>query len=478
MTTIQITPNRPNFKSFLALIACISWLSGVQAQDDRAADAFAVQRVFAEALDSMRGVDLLRELTQDIGARPAGSAAYDQAADWGARQLNKLGLRTSRQAVRVRPWTRGRPAQATVFAPDGKRRALRVATLGNSPATPERGIRAALVEVRSLEEVDSLGEQLRGKVVFYNRPFDPTRINTFEGYGGAVDQRVYGPARAAKYGAVAALVRSMTPARDAIPHTGTTVYPDDAPQIPGIAVSTLDADRLHSMLRDAGDQAVQVFLQSGGKQEAPTTDDNVIADWRGSTQPDQLILIGAHLDSWDLGEGAHDDGAGVAHVIEAIDLLKRTGYSPRHTIRVVLFANEENGLDGGRAYWAMTDSLSLKHVAALESDSGGFVPRAFSVGAPEGQDARVAPLTAAWSELFEPYGITFVKGGGGADISGLRERGAVLFGLRTDGQRYFDLHHTELDTFSQVHPRELQLGAAAVASLVQLIDQQISLHGH
>ena len=464
-----------HFAGLLAGVFCFvtSFTALAQNPADTDADAFALQAVFAKALGDPQGVPLLRELTQDIGARPAGSPAYGRAADWSQRRLERLGLTVTRQPVTVRPWERGRPAQVTAYAPDGKRRALRAATLGNSPATPEGGIRAPLVEVRSLEEVDSLGERLRGKVVFYNRAFDAAKVNTFQGYGGAIDQRVYGPARAAQHGALAALVRSMTPALDAIPHTGTTVYPEAGPAVPGIAVSTLDADRLHRMLEAAGEQDVNVFVQSGGKRLPAATDDNVIADWRGTALPDEYVLIGAHLDSWDLGEGAHDDGAGVAHVLEAVRLLKDAGYRPRRTIRVVLFANEENGLDGGRAYWRLSDSLGLRHVAALESDSGGFVPRAFTVGAPDGQDARIAPLTTRWASLFEPYGITFVKGGGGADIRGLREQGAVLFGLRTDGQRYFDLHHTELDTFSSVHPRELQLGAAAVAALVRLIDQQL-----
>ena len=196
----------------------------------------------------------------------------------------------------------------------------------------------------------------------------------------------------------------------------------------------------------------------------------MLADWPGAAVPDSIILVGAHLDSWHVGQGAHDDGAGVAHAVEAVRLLKAVGYVPRHTIRVALFANEEGGIDGGRAYWALTDEQGLAHVAAIESDRGGFTPRGFTVDAPPERSAELAAFTARAQPLLEPYGSTFRKGGGGADISGLRDRGAILFGLAVDPQRYFDLHHTERDVFAAVHPREFELGAASIASLIALLD--------
>ena len=455
-------------------ILCFFSLNFLLAQTenvDREQQAFAIQQLFAKALSEQNAALLLRELAQDIGQRPAGSDNYAKAANWAEAKLKAAGLTTQQQAVSVTPWVRERPANATAFHL-GKRRALRCIALGNAPGTTERGVKGKVVEVTSLDQVDSLGNSLAGKIVFFNRPFDASKVHTFEGYGGAVDQRVYGPARAAKYGAVAAVVRSMTPALDANPHTGSTVFPEGEKGIPAIAISTLDAERIHQQLQE-DTSGVEIFFQSGGKTMPTATDHNVIADWKGSEKPNEYILIGAHLDSWDIGEGAHDDGAGVAHVMEAVNLLKATGYQPRHTIRVVLFANEEKGLDGALAYWKLTDELSLKHLAALESDSGGFVPRAFTVGAAKGKEEAVGALTAAWGALLEPFGISFAKGGGGADISGLAERGATLFGLRTDSQRYFDLHHSELDVFSNVHPRELSLGAAGIASLVMLIDSEM-----
>ena len=454
---------------------------------DPGADAFAIKGLFAAALRDQQGVEWLRQLSEDVGARPAGSPGYAAAVDWAEGILRGLGLRTRRQPVRVRPWSRGEDdvVDLTAYLPAG-RRALRATALGNSPGTGERGLRAPVVELTSIEQADSLGDALAGKIAFYNRAFDPAQVNTFAGYGGAVDQRVYGPARAARQGAVAAVVRSMTPRLDRLPHTGTTVFPDDAQTdgddgsgdggdsaIPAVAISTLDAEALAAAVREApADRPVELFLRFDAGRLPPATDHNLIADWTGTERPGEYLLIGAHLDSWDLGQGAHDDGAGVAHVLEAVNLLRASGYRPRRTVRVVLFANEENGLDGGRAYWALTDSLGLEHAFAIESDSGGFVPRAFTVAPAPGREGEAAEIARAFAPLLEPYGVTFAQGGGGADIRGLRERGATLFGLRTDGQRYFDLHHTARDTFSEVHPRELELGAAALASLVRLLDAQ------
>ena len=441
------------------------------AQDAPAASgAFRIQDIYRAALGEQAGVATLRYLAEDIGARPAGSPAYARAAAWTADELRQLGLETQLQPVRIpAPWRRGRPAHATLTLPSGRREALLVVALGNSPGTGAAGVRGELVELHSLDAADSVGAGLRGKVAFYNRPFDRAAYDPFQAYGGAVDQRVYGPARAAQHGAVGAIVRSMTPATDRTPHTGSTVFPEGGPRIPAAAVSTVDADRIDALL-DTAAGSLTLALTVDAQTLPPATDHNVIADWPGSERPGEIVLIGAHLDSWDLGDGAHDDGAGVAHVLEAVHLLRRVGFSPQRTLRVVLFANEERGLDGARAYWRLSDSLGLRHVAAVESDRGGYAPRGFTVDAPLDRQAALAPLTAAWRALLEPYGVTFAKGGGGADISGLKERGAVLFGLKTDPQRYFDLHHTARDVFAEVHPREFELGAAAIASLVVLLD--------
>lgn len=429
-----------------------------------------MQDLYARALGEQAGLPFLRALTEDVGARPAGSEAYARAVELAADTLAALGLAVSRQPVSVTPWSGEGFASATALAPSG-RLTLRAVALGGSRGTS--GILSApVVEVHSLDEADSLGAAggLAGAIAFYNRPLDPARVNTFDAYGGAVDQRVYGPARAAAHGAVAALVRSMTPNLDGVPHTGITVFPDTALAIPAVAIATLDAEALSAALTAAGDEPLPVMLDAPGRSGEPVTDHNVIADWRGSVAPDSIILVGAHLDSWHVGQGAHDDGAGVAHAVEAIRLLKSTGFTPRHTIRVVLFANEEGGVSGGRAYWDLTDEKGLAHVAAIESDRGGFTPRGFTVDAPADRAADLAALTARAQPLLEPYGVTFRKGGGGADIAGLKDRGAILFGLDVDPQRYFDLHHTDRDVFSAVHPREFELGAAGIAALVALLD--------
>ena len=316
------------------------------------APAFALQRLFGEALAQQTGMAFLRALTEDVGARPAGSAAYARAADLAADTLAALGLAVQRQPVTVQPWDGTGHASATAFLPDGTRLPLRVVALGGSRAAARGEVSAPVVELHSLDEADSLGAAggLAGKIAFFNRPLDAARVNPFDAYGAAVDQRVYGPARAAAHGAVAALVRSMTPAVDDVPHTGITVFADSAEAVPALALSTRDAEALAAALAAAAGSPVEVALTGPGRYGAPATDDNVIADWRGTQLPDSLILVGAHLDSWHVGQGAHDDGAGVAHVIEAVRLLRAAGFSPRHTVRVVLFANEEGGVDGGRAY--------------------------------------------------------------------------------------------------------------------------------
>ena len=459
----------------LAALAPSSLRSGLaQAEQPPAGEAvaFALRDLYARALGEQGGVPFLRGLAEGIGARPAGSPAYARAVDYAADTLAALGLAVRRQPVAIaRPWSGAGVAAATAYLPDG-RRPLRVLALGGSRAAAPGAITAPLVELHSLDEADSVGAAggLAGAIAFYNRPVDPARVNTFDAYGGAVDQRVYGPARAAAHGAVGALVRSMTPNLDRLPHTGITVFPDTAAAIPALAVSTLDAEALARALDAADGVPVEVSLSGPGRYGAPATDHNVLADWRGAVAPDSVILVGAHLDSWHVGQGAHDDGAGVAHVVEAVRLLRSAGYAPRHTIRVALFANEEGGVDGGRAYWDLTDEEGVAHVAAIESDRGGFTPRGFTVDAPAERAAAVAAFTARARPLLEPYGVSFRKGGGGADIAGLRERGAVLFGLDVDAQRYFDLHHTERDVLAAVHPREFELGAAGIAALVMLLD--------
>jgi hypothetical protein len=297
---------------------------------------------------------------------------------------------------------------------------------------------------------------------------DPKLISTFAAYGGAGDQRSRGPSEAAKYGAVGVVVRSLGSNIDENPHTGATNYRDSIPKIPAIAISTLHAELLSKSLSEG--KGLKFYFESHCEMLEDVRSFNVVGQIRGSQFPDEIIDVGGHLDSWDLAQGAHDDGAGCVQSIEVLRIFKVMGYKPKRTIRAVMFMNEENGLRGGREYAAQAKAKNENHIAAIESDAGGFTPRGFSVGRGVSEDVK-AKFTK-WKTLFEPYGLTdFGRPGGGADIGPLASQGTVTIGLIPDSQRYFDYHHTPIDTFDKVNKRELELGAASMASLIYLIDQ-------
>jgi len=434
-------------------------------------DAFAIKSIFDAALSESDCHEWLRHLTKDIGPRLAGSPGAEAAVHSMHRLMDTLGFDTVYlQACTVPRWDRGAPASGRIVnnAVVGTQ-ALNVISLGNTVGTGPDGITAPLVEVFSLEEVAELGRSgVEGRIVFFNRPMDPTQLNTFSAYGGAVDQRGFGLVVAARYGARAVLVRSMTTGLDDVPHTGAVAIIDTVPKIPALSVSTNDAEVLHRLLAQG---EVRVHLQSNGCILPPVRSYNVIGEVRGSTHPEEIILVGGHLDSWDVGEGAHDDGAGIVHSLQVLPLLQQLGHRPRRTFRCVLFMNEENGLAGGRAYWEASNSQQEFHLAAIESDRGGFTPRGFSAQGREDVFTQYYARVNQWLPLLEPYGLTFTTGGSGADISGLKPQGGLLLGFLPDSQRYFDFHHTATDTFEKVNKRELELGAASITSLVYLIDK-------
>jgi len=393
-----------------------------------------------------------------------------EAVDYTAEVLAELSDTVYKQLCAVPYWTRGQPEQVAITNLDiGTDLKLDALALGNSIGTGSSGVEAPVVEVKTLDEVRALGRDgIEGKIVFYNRPMDPTQIRTFFAYGGAVDQRVNGPAVAAEYGAVGTLVRSMTTLTDDIPHTGVTRYKEGVPQIPAVAISTMDADRLseHLLQKD-----ITVRMETHGQMiDLQRASYNVVAEIKGSTYPDEIILVGGHLDSWDVGGGAHDDGAGCVHAMEVFSAFQKLDYQPKRTIRCVLFMNEENGLGGGLAYAAASNENGEYHMAAIESDAGGFSPRGFSCDATDEAFAPLYRQVIEWQSLLEPYGLHLSKGGSGADISPLKDQNGLLFGLRPDSQRYFDYHHTRTDRIEAVNERELKLGAAAMTSLVYLLD--------
>jgi len=429
-----------------------------------------LRRIYDAALVNSPAHDQLRELVTKFPGRLAGSPNYDAAADWARALLEKQGAdRTELQPVTVPHWERGPLESVAMVSPSAASpepvEGLAALALGGSVPTPDGGLSAPVIELRSLDALKTT--DVRGKIVFFNRPMDPAIISPGKAYGEAGDQRTRGPAEAAKFGAIGVLTRSLTHALDDLPHTGNTTYLPDVPRIPAAALSTLAADRLSALLKQ--DPARQVAMTINSKWHPDTRDHNVIGEIRGASHPDRIILVGGHLDSWDISPGAHDDGAGCIQSIEVLRIFRAIGYRPRHTIRCVLFANEENGLRGATEYARYVGVKKEEHLLALETDSGGFRPAGFNLGNPAG-DAHLK--AARWKSLFEPYGIhVFQHGRGGADVGPLLGYGYTVAGLLPDSQRYFDVHHTRGDSIDQVNPRELQLGAAAMAALIYLVDQ-------
>lgn len=461
-----------SFLKLPLLFLCLSCgFSTVSAQSNEDADALFIRGIYDKALTEGRSYDWLMYLTRHIGGRLAGSPQAAAAVEYTRQMLDTLGLDSVwLQPCMVPHWERGEPEVVRIV--NSKKLGsmdLRALALGNSVGTGPEGITAEVVEVRSLDEVDRLGEAgIRGKIVFYNRPMDPTQINTFNAYGGAVDQRGAGASRAGRYGAVAVLVRSMTTRLDDIPHTGSTNYEPGVTPIPAVAISTNDAERLSRLVRE---EPVRVYLRTTCAMRGEVLSYNVIGEMRGSEHPEEIILVGGHLDSWDVGTGAHDDGAGCVHAMDVLQVFRRLDYHPRRTLRCVLFMNEENGLRGGRAYWEASNQKKEFHLAAIESDRGGFTPRGFTCEGKDDNFNRQFKRVLRWLPLLEPYGLGLRLGGSGADISGLKSQGGLLFGFEPDSQRYFDYHHTPIDHPDVVNKRELELGVASIASLVYLLDQ-------
>jgi hypothetical protein len=437
------------------------------AAEDTAADEKMLRAIYDAALTTSPAYENLRELTTKYPGRLSGSKALEGAVLWGQAALKAAGAdRTQLQPVMVPHWERGAQESVQLITEIGAPSSpLAAAALGNSAATPAGGLTASVVELRTLDELKTA--DVKGKIVFFNRPMNPAHIVPGKAYGAAVDQRGRGPAEAGKYGAAAVLVRSMTHALDDFPHTGNTTFPPGSPRLPAAALSTVAANRLSAALKS--DPATRVTMSIHARTLPDALSHNVLGEIRGSEFPEKVIVVGGHLDSWDIAPGAHDDGAGIAQSIEVLRLLKAAGYKPRHTIRAVLFTNEENGTRGAAAYSTLAKERNEFHVLAIESDGGGHQPRGFNLGNPDG-DAHLK--AARWLKLFEPYGIHYFQAGRGAtDVAPLLAHGATIAGLHTDTQRYFDIHHTTEDSIDKVNRRELELGAAAMAALVYLVDQ-------
>lgn len=429
-----------------------------------------IKEIYSEALNHGKSYDWLNHLSNQIGGRLSGSLNAERAIKWAKEELEALPLDSVwLQTVMVPKWVRGTFEYANIESSPGNTINVNICALGGSIATPTVGIRANVIEVKQIDELAKLGkDKIKGKIVFFNRPMQADLVNTFEAYAGAVDQRYNGAEEAAKYGALAVIVRSLNFRLDDYPHTGVMSY-GDLPinkRIPAAAISTNDAELLSSMI--ALNPKLRFFIKQNCKNYPEVKSHNVIAQISGEVSPEKIILVGAHLDSWDLGDGAHDDGAGVVQSMEVIRLMSRKGFRPKNTIRVVLFANEENGLKGAKTYSKNVKNSKEEHLLALESDTGGFSPRGFNFDTKEKYLNRIL----SWKPYFEPYYIHLFEGNGsGAYVSLLKGNALVLAGLKTDSQRYFIHHHSEMDTFDQINKRELEMGAATMAALVYLTDQ-------
>lgn len=451
--------------TFLFVFLLGSSLFGQTSSEDQM--VLKIKEIFEFSQKQGQAYTWLEELCLGVGPRITGSKGHHLAEQWAKATLKSIGInRVHGQKVRVHHWQRLQ--ERTDLLIDGKRHPLNALSLGGSISTPPSGIRGTVVEVQEFEELAHMDTAaLSDQIVFFNRPLDPGHFDTFKAYGGAVAQRVYGANEAAKYGAKAVLVRSMASGINEFPHTGSMYYKEGIKRIPAMAISTADAESLSDLLEK---QKVEVEIFSQTRIDS-SWDQNIIAEIPGSTYPDEIILVGGHLDSWDVGHGAHDDGTGCVQAMQVMQWIMESGYQPKRTIRCVLFANEESGLKGGLAYAKRSNELNEKHIAAIESDRGGFTPQALGIGGSGTKYLTKLKKVMAWSTFFNPYGIQLRSGGGGADINPLKSQEALLIGLIPDSNRYFDFHHSEADVFDAVHERELKAGAFAMTALVYLLDQ-------
>jgi hypothetical protein len=448
-------------RKIYSLGLCLGMAAAAVAQDDAA----KLKQLSDEIMLHSTAYENLRYLCKQVGPRLSGSPQAQQSVEATARMLKEAGADTVYlQPCMVPHWERGAKEQGVVTY-GGKQKALNVCALGMSIGTPTAGIKAGVIEVRNFEELEKLPDAtVKGKIVFFNYPMRPELIQG--GYGDAVRYRSNGPVAAAKKGAVAVMIRSVTHSLDNYPHTGTTRYEDGVTKIPGFACSTMDAEWLSKQLKLR--MPVQLFLKSSCKQGPDVLSYNVIGEIRGSEKPEEIITAGGHLDSWDLAEGAHDDGTGCMQSIEVIRAIKALGWKPKRTIRAVMFMNEENGLRGGTAYAEFAKKLNEQHIFAVESDAGGFGVETLGISGKPEQYAKVK----SWEKLFKPYGIYELSdGGGGADIGPLKPLGTVLSGVNPNSQRYFDHHHAANDVFEAVNKRELELGAFSMAAICWLVSE-------
>lgn len=450
-------------KSFFQTIAFLLLTSVATAQTD----SLQFRKIADEIMLHGTCYDNLRELCKTIGNRLSGSPQADKAVQWGKKTLAALQPDSVwLQPVTVPVWHRGKESLQIKFSGSSVYEKIRMLSLGNSEGTQGKVVSAPILMVNSPEELKALPPSAaKGKIIFFNNLFPQEMIQTFQGYGHTARYRTVAPNMASYKGAVGIIIRSVSTGLDDEPHTGAMRYADSVKKIPAVAIGNISADRLAKAC-SAG--TVLAKLQSECTMKGTATSYNVIAEIRGSEKPDEIVLVGGHLDSWDVGEGAHDDGAGVTQSIEVIRTFKALQWKPKRTIRAVLFMNEENGMKGGLAYADSAKANKEKHILAIESDAGGFSPRGLGTE----MEPEKRKIIKKYAPLFLPYGVyDFEQEEGGVDITPLYHNGVPTMGLLPDPQRYFDYHHTHADTFDKVNHRELKLGAVVMTQLVWLISE-------
>jgi hypothetical protein len=452
-------------KKFFSIIILSLIVGQVQAQNYKK-DSANLKLMSNHILTNYQCYKDLHDLCKHIGHRLSGSAQAEQAVAWGKETMDKIGVdKVYLQEVMVPHWVRGQE-KAHIVLGSGKSIPVLISSLGNAVGTGAAGIQAPVLMINKIEDLKRLNpKDVKGKIVFYNFRFDQTNINTFESYGPCVYYRWGAPSEAAKMGAIGVAIRSVSSAYDDKPHTGSISYDKKYPSIPAVAISNLDADKLEKLMQT--EKIVSMNITTTCEMLPDVKSYNVIGEITGSEHPDEIICFGGHLDSWDIGEGAHDDGAGVVQAMEVLRVFKELGIRPKRTIRAILFMNEENGLRGAKRYAELAEQLNEKHILAIESDAGGATPFGFSMT----MDKVKRDKVKAWSSLLLPYGLySFDREGGGADVGPLnRKFKTPVMELMPDSQRYFDMHHSANDVFENVHRRELSLGAIAMAQMVYLV---------
>jgi hypothetical protein len=440
-------------------------LFGIAAFSQSKEDSIQFKKISTEILNNGKGYTELRELTKNIGHRLSGSEAYEKSVQWAARKLRDAGAdKVWLQDVMIPVWVRGKES-LHIKTSGGKWKSIKMLSLGNSEGTGGKDVSGEIIMVKSLEEYDQLpAEKVKDKIVFFNYSFSQGNVQTFISYRDATPYRRTAASLTAKKGGKFAIIRSLSSAFDDIPHTGNMRYDENIPKIPAITIGNTSADELEILLKS---QKVAAKLNSNCGMRGEKRSHSVIGEITGK-KDQNVIVVGGHLDSWDVGEGAHDDGAGIVQSIEVIRTFKKLGLQNNHTIRAVCFANEENGTKGGKEYGKIAKENNEKHLFAIESDAGGFSPRGISLEMNEPQRNQIK----SWGNLFLPYGVYNFEGKySGSDIAPLHEMGVPTAELVPDPQRYFDIHHTEEDTFEKVNRRELLLGSTVMTQLIYMIDK-------